>query len=95
MSALTEADILDMGYLHPTQRADGSWCAITRLMYTHAILADIDWLGYGDRWCYKSEQAALDALCSWPEDQEEPTGWHRHPNTGRRIDEQGNLTINF
>lgn len=38
-----------------------------------------------DRWCYHSIAAALAAAEAWdPEKDPEPSGWHRHPATGRR-----------
>jgi hypothetical protein len=38
---------------------------------------------YEDRWCYHSEQDARLALQNW-DGTGEPTGWHRHPASGRR-----------
>lgn len=95
MADLTREEVLQMGYLHPVYRISEGWCGILKLMFTHAIVSEINQTGYGDRWCYKSEADAKDALMRWSELAEEPKGWHRHPGTGRRIDSQGNLTINF
>ena len=40
---------------------------------------------YDDRWCYKTMSDALNAATVWdPTTEAEPTGWHRHPLTGRR-----------
>lgn len=87
--------VQSMGYMHPKMRADGSWCGILKLIFTYALVSDINRTGYGDRWCYKSEEAARLALDEWADSQEEPKGWHRHPASGRRIDQQGRVTINY
>jgi hypothetical protein len=63
-------------------------------MFTQAIITDIDAWGYNDRWCYHSHLAAAQALEGWDGDGE-PEGWHRHPKTGRRRDEDGNEWINL
>lgn len=40
---------------------------------------------YEDAWCYEDEAKARAAFEAWdPESEPEPTGWHRHPKTGRR-----------
>jgi hypothetical protein len=44
------------------------------------------------RWCYHDEQSALEALEAW-DGTNEPAGWHRHPATGRRFDENGVLQV--
>lgn len=68
---------------------DGLRVSIKPLMYTSAILIgpahDIT-NAYDDRWCYKNTGDALSAALAWtgPYPGTEPTGWHRHPDTGRR-----------
>jgi hypothetical protein len=42
-----------------------------------------DKIGYADRWCYATRELAQKALDEWT-GQDEPSGWHRHPATGRR-----------
>lgn len=61
------------------------YAVLFRFMFTWAILeGDIgDRLGYRDRWCYSSRDKALAALKDW-DGHGEPTGWHRHPPSGRR-----------
>lgn len=46
---------------------------------------------YQDRWCYHTVPAALAAALAWDGEypDTEPTGWHRHPLTGRRVDAAG------
>jgi len=65
--------------------------AIAPFLFTHAIVCDFDYFGYGDRWCYHSMSAAVKALDAW-NGEGEPEGWHRHPDSGRRRDEDGNET---
>jgi hypothetical protein len=62
---------------------NGRNAAITKLMYTCALIADVDMSGYEDRWCYETYDKAKAALDAW-DGEGEPTGWHRHPDTGRR-----------
>ncbi len=95
---LADLDLAALGYFAvrtlPPGDADYQGCqaALMRLMYTVAIVVDLDPYCYEDRWCYKSEAEALAALDAW-DGRGEPTGWHRHPNSGRRRDEDGNETI--
>lgn len=95
-AAFTEAFLklmTRMGHECVRARPDGrSWVGIRRMIYTHAIiLGEIgDPLTYRDRWCYRSLEAAQAALEAWG-DQPEPAGWHRHPDSGRRYDEEGNI----
>jgi hypothetical protein len=73
------------------------YAAITRKMFTHAIITGRigDYWGLGDCWCYPSYAAARSALAAW-DGEGEPEGWLRHPGPGRRVsqsaderDEQG------
>lgn len=85
-------------YSDYTEMPDGSLACILRLMYTYAIVSGLNHYGHEDRWCYSSYEKASEALETWKDNfanQEEPTGWHRHPATGRRVDEKGVVTINF
>jgi hypothetical protein len=65
---------------------DGRVAWIHRLMFTHALLvAHLPCESYEDRWCYQHREDAIRALQEWnPETEAEPTGWHRHPPSGRR-----------
>jgi hypothetical protein len=85
-------------YLTYLEMPDGSLCCIARFAFTYAILSGLNNWGYEDRWCYHDITTALQALIEWAEfydTQDEPRHWHRHPKTGRRIDEHGNEYINF
>ncbi|MEW1959789.1 hypothetical protein [Kineococcus sp. NPDC059986] len=61
------------------------------LIFTAAIIVRHGvWAGgfadfYTDRWCYHDVYAAVRAAEAWdPAQEDEPTGWHRHPLSGRR-----------
>jgi len=68
---------------------DGSYVMIRQLLFHWMMIrGDFeDLIGYWDRWCYADEagaRAALDGFPENPPNDYEPTGWHRHPPTGRR-----------
>lgn len=87
--------IQESGYLYPKTFEDGSVACLMPLMFTCAIVSELDRHGYGDRWCYKSIEDAKAALDAWDgKDGTEPEGWHRHPSTGRRR-ENGEEYVNF
>ena len=67
---------------------DGECAWIARFMYTTAILYGLTRTGHRNRWCYHTAADARRALDEW-DGVGEPKGWHRHPDTGRRVDEDG------
>lgn len=73
------------------------FCIVHRLMFTYAIYSDCDWVQHRDRWCYHTQLDAICALHEWLDNPEqvEPEGWHRHPYSGRRRDEDGKEYINL
>ncbi len=77
------------GYLRPKPLVErlGWYACIAPLAFTHAIICgrfgQDD--AYEDRWCYHGRDAAMAALDAW-NGAGEPTGWHRHPMSGRRRD---------
>lgn len=75
----------------------GKFYCINRFLFTWAILADLHSEGYEDRWCYNEYCEAKGALDDWEKNgfTGEPEGWHRHPTTGRRKDQDGNEYINY
>lgn len=82
------------GYPYVKLLSDERWAALSPMNFTTAILmgyVDDDY-GYEDRWCYNSYEAAKKALDDW-DGTGEPRGWHRHPSSGRRVDESGNLYV--
>lgn len=83
------------GYLSFVELPNGNLAAMMQLMFTVAIVSGVSPTGYNNRWCYHNRFDAQDALEEWAEnpDQIEPTGWHRHPPSGRRIREDGSLYV--
>lgn len=71
------------------------YAAVRQFMYTYAIIVGQigDKTAYDDRWCYHNANDAATALARW-DGTGEPTGWHRHPATGRRVNEAGEEYIN-
>jgi hypothetical protein len=73
-------------YTDYTVFPNGRDACISRMMFTYALLSDLAEWGYGDRWCYDSLWAAMEGMAEWASrgGEGEPTGWHRHVDTGRR-----------
>lgn len=69
--------------------ANGRLIGVVRFLYTVAIIADLNEVGYRNRWCYKDLVTCLGAFGDW-DGVGEPEGWHREPFTGRRRDDSGN-----
>lgn len=61
------------------------WAATFDFIYTSGIIVGFmgDTTGYEDRWCFHTHERSEAALGAW-DGQGEPTGWHRHPDSGRR-----------
>lgn len=89
----------ECNYHSPREIGDNKYACLAPFIYTHAIIkGDMgDLFSYSDRWCYHSFYDAITALDNWQKSGyiDEPKGWHRHPASGRRIDEDGNEYINF
>lgn len=63
------------------------YMAIIPFLYTTAIIVgdSRNPTFYEDRWCYETMEAAMKAFDKWDgASGTEPSGWHRHPNSGRR-----------
>jgi hypothetical protein len=80
-------------YFFPIGIPGNRWVALTKFMFTTAIIVGSrdDRAGYSDRWCYHDTKEAFAAMvgCDWSRyPATEPTGWHRHPKSGRRINEE-------
>lgn len=73
---------------------NGDVAVVQRMLFTWAILAELTDDYYGDRWCYKTKEAAIRALLDW-DGEGEPQGWHRHPDSGRRVDADGKMHVHF
>jgi hypothetical protein len=65
---------------------DGRGVWIYPMLYTFKIaIGPIGSLGYDDDWCYKDLESVVAAFALWePSTEPEPSGWVRHPSTGRR-----------
>lgn len=77
---------------------DDQYACLMPLLFTTAIITGpVAFMktGYDDRWCYHTVEDARTALLEWEasEYKGEPDGWHRHPSTGRRRDENGCETV--
>lgn len=62
----------------------GLW--IEPMIFTHRIVVgSIGSSFVDDAWCYHTREAAEQAADAWdPAKEPEPSGWHRHPMSGRR-----------
>ena len=71
--------------LYAKEISEGIYCAIKPLMFHWTmIIGEIgDQCSYADRFCYADRNAAIRAIFTW-NGEGQPTGWHRHPLTGRR-----------
>jgi hypothetical protein len=83
-------------YTDVQRKGDAGIAGINRFMFTWAILSGMNEYGYEDRWCYSNYAKAKAAFDAWDGlDGTEPTGWHRHPGSGRRVDENGRAYVEF
>jgi hypothetical protein len=78
--------LLDQGFKHPKPIGNGQYAGILPKLFTHAVVVGRigDYIGFDDLWCYTTEVAATTALNAW-DGRGEPTGWVRHPASGRRV----------
>jgi hypothetical protein len=77
--------LVSNGYYDLKKLDDRYVAGLFKFMFTTAIIKIRigNLMSYEDRWCYHSEQDARLALQNW-DGTGEPTGWHRHPASGRR-----------
>lgn len=82
------------GYLHPKPVTGGRWAAISEKMFTIAINTGemMDFHTVNEHWCYSAGDKATKmesyvlakaAFDAW-DGNGEPSGWIRHPASGRR-----------
>lgn len=74
-------------YLHVRPLGDGRAVFLMPMAFGNLRVA-IGWQGapgFDDGWCYQAPQqdAAWKAAIGW-DGEDEPEGWYRHPDTGRR-----------
>lgn len=87
---MTDEELLALGdglYSDIKHLPTGERAWVGRFIFTCAILVGESYRGYRDRWCYHTKADAQRALDEW-DGTGEPQGWHRHPDTGRRLNEQ-------
>ena len=78
---------LDPLYSNIKRINDHQYAVVNPFIFTHAILLGTigDNASYDDRWCYDTKEQAIKALDEWEESiAKEPSGWKRHPDSGRR-----------
>lgn len=81
----TPEQLSEMGYTAYHQVGDALLGILLMTYGKGRLVADINFFGYEDFWCYESEIAAALAMFRWdPRVSPEPTGWMRHPRSGRR-----------
>lgn len=91
--AITDDELMKIGegtYSGIKHFPDGNRAWVARMIFTVAILYGVEPYGYRNRWCYHTMADARRALEEWDgAPGTEPQGWHRHPDTGRRRDDDG------
>lgn len=97
MSLLAGA-VDEHGLIASRRLDDGRWLCVQPLLFDRAqlaitvdpgatvgvALARADFGSYADTWDYATREAATFAMCHW-DGAGEPTGWIRHPRSGRRL----------
>jgi hypothetical protein len=80
----------EAGFLHPKPIPGNRWAALQPKLFTCAVATGRmgDRVGFDERWCYAAMRDARAALDAW-DGQGEPSGWIRHPTTGRRVSRTG------
>lgn len=88
----------ECGYVAPKPLIErpGYYAVVQPKAFTHAIILGRigDRLGYDTHWCYATRTDAVAALDRW-NGTGEPTGWMRHPDTGRRVSRDPNERDEF
>lgn len=82
----TPEQLRAMGYIAWRQLDDGSWLGVAPMTFGKGrVCVDLDPFGYADGYCYTSQVEAINAMQAFdPVRDEEPDGWFRHPQSGRR-----------
>lgn len=80
------------GYLMFWRHKRCGVCGLHRLLYHWTVHVGVSRTGYRERYCYYDGAAAIIAFDAW-DGIDDPVGWHRHPTTGRRVDEAGAVRI--
>jgi hypothetical protein len=87
MTADVLPDFIKREYLAVRMLPDGRWIGVHRLLYHWTLHVDICPVtgNYEDRYCYHDIASCHDQMLTW-DGTGDPTGWVRHPTSGRRRD---------
>lgn len=82
----TEKQFREWGFVFWLQLPNGDWAGVTEMSFGKGRLCiDIHPFGYEQGYCYEAVGAAIASLATWnPVTEDEPLGWFRHINSGRR-----------
>lgn len=82
---LTQEDIDEMGYAFTRQLEDGTWLAVQPMTFGKGrLFFDLDPIGFGCCYCYKTIPEAVAAMMAFdPTKEEEPQGWYKDPMNNR------------
>lgn len=75
---MTEEEIIRLGegtYSDPKLLDDGAWCCLGQMIYTTALIVDVERYGYGHRFCFHDRAAAKRALDQMKTSDDEPVGY--------------------
>jgi len=86
--------LLSQGYERAIVLPDSEmWAAIKPLLFHWTLNTGVigDKVGYEGRWCFADRERARAAMLEWASRgfEDEPRGWRRHPETGRRRNDGG------
>lgn len=80
---MTKEQVEALGYELARQLEDGAWVAIAPMIYTTAILVDIDPLAYDHRFCFERRADAEREILLMKNVDDEPTGYIKRKPDGR------------
>lgn len=63
------------GYFRWRQLEDGTYVAMIKLMFTTAIVTDVDYCGYANRFCFDNVELAHSEFDRLVDRDSEPVGW--------------------
>lgn len=92
----TDNQLTEMGFESVRLMPDGDLVGVGRMTFNNGrLFAGIQDSGYADCWCFDSYEKAWQAMWNWDlATMNEPTGWKRHPYSGRRR-EKGNPATEY
>lgn len=80
-----DSQMRQWGYVAWRCLDDGTVLAVGPMLFGNGRLyVDVHAQGHADCYCYDDLEVAIAALQAFMPNSEEPTGWKRHPATGRR-----------